>query len=113
MSDFQPHFHGRPDDGVCVEEHTDPEARPTAVEPEAPERVERFDRSWWHYADDCPVPPVAVEPDGLPLDVPRLEAILESASLELEYVGPGDLEHEQVAERFIRYARLGPSEDKP
>lgn len=22
---FQPHFHGRPDDAVCVEEHTDPE----------------------------------------------------------------------------------------
>jgi hypothetical protein len=20
-------------------------------------RPERFDRSWWHYADDCPVPP--------------------------------------------------------
>jgi hypothetical protein len=22
-------------------------------------RPERFDRSWWHYADDCPVPPGA------------------------------------------------------
>jgi hypothetical protein len=58
-----------------------------AIEAEArstPAEAQRFDHSWSHYADDCPVPPTPAEA----LDVERLAQALDKTWVETVHRDP-------------------------